>query len=108
MPPARDPRLEMELIKLLMQVAWADGVVDEQESVRVFDHAKRLKLQPNALDLLWQCLQGKRKLPAPDLGFLRQHADVACDLAEGLVHADGQVTEEEVEVLAQIESMLRG
>jgi uncharacterized tellurite resistance protein B-like protein len=108
MGTARDPRLEMELIKLLMQVAWADGSVGEQEAVRVFDHARRMQLQPRALDLLWECLQGKRKLPAPDLGLLRQHAEVACDLAEELVHADGEVTEEEVEVLAQIESMLRG
>jgi len=96
----------MELIKLLMQVAWADGAVGEQEAARVFDHARRLNLQPKAVDLLWDCLRGTRKLPAPDLGFLRQHAEVAYDLAEGLVHADGEVTEDEVDLLAQIKSLL--
>jgi uncharacterized tellurite resistance protein B-like protein len=102
----RDPRVEMELIKLLMQVAWADHEVGEEEAKRVFDHARRLNLSQKAQDTMWECLRGTRKLPAPDLGFLRQHAAIAYELAEGLVHADGEVTEDEVDTLAQVKSLL--
>ena len=106
MSTARDPKLEMECIKLLMQVAWADHEVGEAEAERVFAHARNLKLSQKALDVMWECLRGSRKLPAPDLGFLRQHAAVVYELAEGLVHADGEVTEDEVDTLAQIKTLL--
>ena len=103
---ARDPKLEMECIKLLMQVAWADHEVGQEEAERIFSHARTLKLSQKAMDVMWECLQGSRKLPAPDLGFLRQHADLAYERAEGLVHADGEVTEDEVDALAQVKALL--
>jgi len=108
MATPRDPRLEMEIIKLLMQVAWADGEIDEGEAQPIFDHARRLGLSQKASDVLWECLRGARKLPAPDLGYLRQHAELAYELAEELVHADGRVSEDEVDVLAQLKSLLAG
>src|SRR5687768_14115120 len=106
MSTARDPRVEMEMIKLLMQVAWADHEVGQEEAARVFEHARKLNLSAKAVVVMWECLRGSRKLPAPDLGFLRQHAEVAYELAEGLVHADGEVSEDEVETLAQVKSLL--
>jgi hypothetical protein len=51
-------------------------------------------------------LSGKARLPAPDLGFLRQHRVDALAAADKLVRRDAEVSDDEVEIIAQIQQLL--
>lgn len=101
-----DKKVVLETIKLLMQVAWADGEVGEAEWAQIMAAAEGLELNPRNLDLLRQCLTGERKLPAPDLGFLREHAAAAIEAAEKLVLMDEDISEAEGDVLHQLRQLL--
>jgi uncharacterized tellurite resistance protein B-like protein len=99
-------RVDVEIIKLLMQVAWADGSVAPDEAQAILAHARNAGLGDRALAALDSCLTGKARLPAPDLGFLRQHRQEALSAADKIVRRDAEVSDEEVEIIAQLQQLL--
>lgn len=99
-------RVDVEIIKLLMQVAWADGSVAPDEAAAIVGHARAAGLGERALAALDSCLTGSSRLPAPDLGFLRQHRQEALDAADKIVRRDAEISDEEVEIIAQIQQLL--
>jgi hypothetical protein len=104
--PSEERRVNIETIKLLMQVAWADGSVGDEETAQILSHARRANFGDKAIALLEECLRGERKLPAPDLGFLRDHRGEALGAAEQLVCSDGEVTGDEQKTLDQLRALL--
>ena len=101
-------RLNIEIIKLLIQVAWADGEVAEDEVEHLRDRAREAGLGDKAVAMLDAFLGGERKLPAPDFGFLREHRDAALSAAEKMVRSDDEVRTSERELLAEIQILLDG
>jgi uncharacterized tellurite resistance protein B-like protein len=99
-------RVDVEIIKLLMQVAWADGSVAPEEATAILEHARAVGLGERALTALDSCLSGKARLPAPDLGFLRQHRVEALAAADKIVRRDAEISDDEVEIIAQIQQLL--
>ena len=65
-------------------------------------------LSDEAIAVLRSCLEGGTKLPAPDLGFLREHRDVALAAAKQLITSDRRVEDEEREIFAQLKELLGG
>jgi uncharacterized tellurite resistance protein B-like protein len=102
-PPGQ---LGFEVMKLLLQVAWADGELAEGESDALMAHADTLGLDAASRQLLTGCLAGTAPLPAPNLGLLKQERVAVLKLVREVITSDGQVSEEEEELLAQISQLL--
>ncbi len=99
-------KLARELVILLLQVAWADGEIAEEERAHILDLADRAGLGAADRVAFEACLAGEAKLPAPDMGFLRQHAQAAMRAAEALVMADQEVDEGESTTLDELRELL--
>lgn len=103
---SNDTRLSFELLKLLLQVAWADDQVVDDEREHILSTARRAGVADADLAMLESCLRGEEPLPPPDMGFLRDHRDKAVAAAETLVDVDAGLAAGEADVLAQIREML--
>jgi uncharacterized tellurite resistance protein B-like protein len=101
-----DPARALELIKLLMQVAWSDLALSSKEIAVVLEAAKRWGVPENeAIDLV-TAIADRRSLPAPNLALLGAVKDEAMEMAKQVVGADGVVRADEEEILAEIEGLL--
>lgn len=103
-----DVSFDTEVIKLLLQVAWADDVVDPREKEMIFGLARSWFVPEPELKVLMQRLDQGVPLPQPNLKLLRTRPDDVLEAARGLVDVDGKVTTEESEMLEQIKELLAG
>lgn len=101
-----DNQLNLEILGLLLQVAWADEEVASQEAAAIIGRARKLDIGDDHVALLEACLRGEKTLPPPNMGFLRDHRDQALAAVRALVYVDGTKSEGESEILEQIEEML--
>jgi hypothetical protein len=103
---SEDNRLNLEILGLLLQVAWADEEVASQEAAAIIGRARKLDIGDEHVELFEACLRGEKTLPPPNMGYLRDHRDQALAAVRALVYTDGVKTVDESEILAQIEEML--
>lgn len=99
-------RLTHELLKLLVQLAWADDAISRSESDHILFIARAAALDKQELEELELALQGRAKPPPPDLGLLREHREEALSAARVLLMADNQMTQSESEMLEQLRELL--
>jgi hypothetical protein len=105
-PAPAESDFAFELLKLLLQVAWADHDVAPAEAQTRLGFARQQQLSEEKLALLSACLAGKAPLPPPNLGFLkRRRLDVLRAVKE-LLLSDLSVAEEEDTILEQISTLL--
>jgi uncharacterized tellurite resistance protein B-like protein len=95
-----------ELVKLLLQVAWADHGVAPAEAETLLAFARRSGLPEGELSSLQAMLTGQAPLVPPNLGLLKQRRTDALRAVKELLLSDREVTEEEEEVLSQIAALL--
>jgi uncharacterized tellurite resistance protein B-like protein len=109
LPPsaAQDPTLALELVKLLLQVAWADDDVQPAEAEALLTYAKRCALPAAELELLGDCLAGRAPLPPPNLGYLKEHRLDVLRAVKDLLLSDLHIAAEEEQILSQISALLR-
>ena len=107
-PPTGDVAFDTEIIKLLLQVAWADDKVDAHEKDMIFGLARSWFVPEPELKVLMERLDQGQPLPQPNLGLLRTRADTVLEAARGLVLSDGKVAEEESAMVQQLIEMLKG
>ncbi len=105
--PTADAMFAFELLKLLLQVAWADDDVAPEESNALLTYATKSELSQDKIDLLTTCLAGKTPLPPPNLGFLKERRLDVMRAVKELLLTDLHVAAEEEAVLGQISSLLR-
>ena len=101
-----DARFHVELLKLLLQVAWADMKVGEQEAHLLRDLAKLLSLPLDELAKLEAAVSGGTPLPPPDIGILRERRTEVIAAVHRLAAADGRIGKAEGEVIAEVEALL--
>ncbi len=95
-----------ELVKLLLQVAWADHEVAPAEANALLAFARRSSLPETELEGLQAMLTGRAPLVPPNLGLLKQRrADVLRAVKE-LLLSDLEVADEEEDILGQIAALL--
>ncbi len=99
-------RVQVETIKLLVQVAWADHEIAPEEVTFIIEAAKRAKVSAHDVATLGEWLDDRMTLPPPDLGFLRQHADEVITAVSLLITSDNRIVKDEVDALNQIRAML--
>jgi uncharacterized tellurite resistance protein B-like protein len=96
-----------ELIKLLLQVAWADHDVAPAEAQALLDYARRQGLSHSELKQLTAMLNGSAPLTPPNLGLLKQHRTQVMRAIRELLLSDLAVSADETEVLEQLSVLLR-
>ncbi len=94
-----------ELMKLLLQVAWADDRVVPQERRVLVGLAQKLSLEPARITEIDACLEGAA-LPPPDMQLLRSRRAEVIEAAEQIVMVDDEIADDENSVLAQINELL--
>ena len=106
--PTGDVKFDTEVIKLLLQVAWADDEVATREKDMIFGLARGWFVPEPELKILMERLDQGIPLPQPNLKMLRSRVDDVMEAVRGLVLSDGKVAAEESEMIKQIQEMLKG
>jgi uncharacterized tellurite resistance protein B-like protein len=98
----------LEVMKLLLQVAWADHSIHEAEAAAIEQHAKEQGYPPEQIAMLDEWLSGRAPLPQPNFAVLRPRRTEVLRQVRRLLHSDQHVAEEEEQVLTQIAELLSG
>jgi uncharacterized tellurite resistance protein B-like protein len=96
----------IEVVKLLLQMAWSDDELDPEEREQIRGAATKWGVPPADLQILLERLDQGEPLPVPNLKLLRRKPDAAIAAARRLMLADGKIAQGEAEMLAQIKEML--
>jgi hypothetical protein len=106
-PSVSQAEYASELVKLLVQVAWADHDVAPAEAEKLLDFARSNGLGQQELDSLQAMLTGQAPLVPPNLGLLKQHRTEVLRAVKRLLFSDTkQLADEEEELLSQIATLL--
>lgn len=100
------PGFEHELVKLLVQVAWADHEVAPEEVQRLLAFAEQGGLSEAERAALEAALSGKAPLSPPNLGLLRQRRTDTLRAVKQLLFSDQKLTQDEQDVFDQIAALL--
>jgi uncharacterized tellurite resistance protein B-like protein len=95
-----------ELVKLLLQVAWADHDVAPAEAEALVAFARRSHLPDAEITGLRDMLAGRTPLVPPNLGLLKPRRTDVLRAVKELLLSDLQVAEEEEDILSQIAALL--
>jgi uncharacterized tellurite resistance protein B-like protein len=104
--PAPSPQFASELVKLLLQVAWADHEVAPAEAAALLSFARRSSLPEQELSELQAMLTGRAPLAPPNLGLLKQRRTEVLRAVKELLLSDLAVVDEEEDILSQIAALL--
>lgn len=96
----------LEVLKLLLHVAWVDGAVDQHESQLILSLGRSWTVPEGALQALLESVKEGKKPDEPDWALLKTRADDAVMAARTLVLADGKVKAEESVLLKRIVATL--
>jgi len=96
-----------ELVKLLLQVAWADDDVALKEADALLAFGRRSQLSEEQLELLADCLAGKTPLPPPHFGLLKERRVEVLRAIKELLGSELRVGAAEDAILEQISALLR-
>ncbi|MDF3070293.1 MAG: hypothetical protein K0R38_5894 [Polyangiaceae bacterium] len=96
----------LELVKLLVQVAWADHEVAPAEAEKLLGYARRSGLTDQDLAGLSAMLTGRAPLVPPNLGVLKERRTEVLRAVKELLLSDLEIAEEEEEVLEQVAALL--
>lgn len=96
----------LELVKLLLQVAWADHELGPAEAEVLLAYARRNGLEESQLRDVAAMLSGSSPLVPPNLGLLKERRPEVMRAVRELLLSDRAITAEEDEVLSQIAALL--
>jgi hypothetical protein len=96
----------IEVVKLLLQMAWSDDELDPEEREQIRGAAVKWGVPPADLQILLERLDQGEPLPVPNLKMLRKKPEAAIAAARRLMLADGKIAQGEADMLAQIKEML--
>ena len=104
--PSPSVEVNVETLKLLLQVAWADDTLDPKEREAVVKVGPAWGVPQDTMDLLLKHLDLGKPLPQPNLKLLREHRAVVLAAAEWFVGVDGVIDETEKEFLVTVGELL--
>lgn len=96
----------LEVLKLLLNVAWVDGEVEQHEANMLLGLGRSWSVPEAALQKLMEGLEAGKRPAEPDYALLRGRADDAMQAARALVLADGKVMPEETQLLKRVQAVL--
>lgn len=101
-----EDRFGLEVLKLLAQLAWVDGKVEQRERLVVQGLGRSWSVPEKDLQALLDALQAGGKTPEPDLALLRTRGDEVLEAARALVAAEGREAGEEKRLLEDLQRRL--
>lgn len=101
-----EDRFNLEVLKLLLHVAWVDGSVDQHEANMLLGLGRSWTVPELALQKLMESIKAGKKPTEPDYVMLKSRADDVLQAARALVLADGKVQAQEVELLKKVQAAL--
>lgn len=104
--PSPIAEVNVETLKLLLQVAWADDTLDSKERDAVVVLGVKWGVPDETMAMLLKHLDMGKPLPQPNLGLLRQHRAVVLAAAEWFVGVDGVIEESEKDFLSTVGELL--
>lgn len=96
----------LEVLKLLLNVAWVDGDVEQHEANMLLGLGRSWSVPEAALQKLMEGIKAGKRPAEPDYALLRQRPDDALQAARALVLADGKVLPEETQLLKRVQAVL--
>jgi uncharacterized tellurite resistance protein B-like protein len=102
-----DPSFAFEIVKLLLQVAWADDELASEEVAAVRDFARQSGVGDADLSTLEDCLAGRARLPVPNLGLLKSQRTEVLRAVRKLLQSDSRINEDEERLLNELTEALR-
>ena len=103
-----DKDLHREVIKLLVQVAWADREIAPEERDYIVGMAQGAQFDTEEIEELRLALEDPARLPAPDFEFLKRYKDDVRRAATVLIRMDRIVAPDEARMLEDIDRLLAG
>lgn len=103
-----EDKFNLEVLKLLLHVAWVDGTVDQHEANMLLGLGRSWSVPEAALQKLMESVQAGRRPSEPDFELLRSRSDDAMQAARALVLSDGKVMPEESALLKKVQAALLG
>lgn len=105
---SNDDTFNLEVLKLLLHVAWVDGAVDQAEANMLLGLGRSWTVPEVALQKLLEAVKAGRRPAEPNWELLRQRSDEVLQAARALVLADGKVQREEIALLKNVQAALMG
>jgi len=99
-------QFELEVLTLLVVVAWADQQIDDREVAVVLELARSSGASDVEIETLRAGLADRYLLPAPNFQLLRARRDEVMALVDQMIGADRQVVADEKAVRAAILRLL--
>jgi uncharacterized tellurite resistance protein B-like protein len=106
MTPSAEDRFNIEVIKLLLQVAWSDKQLTHSEQLVIFGLGRSWTVPELELQALLGTLKAGGPLPEPDLAVLRTRPDDVLDAARALAVSDGSFADSEKALIERIKTLL--
>jgi uncharacterized membrane protein YebE (DUF533 family) len=104
-----DKTTRLRLLRVVAAAAWVDGEVDERERAFVEKLLTRLPLGEDERKTVRGYLDVPPHPAEVDPGKIpREHRELLMSLVSELVHADGEVDDEELEAYHELEALLLG
>lgn len=101
-----DDLFNIEVLKLMLQLAWSDEQIDEREVDTILGAARSWRVPESEVASLKKLLEGKGRPPAPDLALLRDRPDEVFEAARALIACDGRMQAAEQEMLEELRVIL--
>lgn len=92
----------LEVLKLLLNVAWVDGEVDQHEAQMVMGLGRSWGVPEMSLRALMDEMKAGKKPGEPDWALLKTRRDDAITAARALVLSDGKIQAEESAFLKRV------
>ena len=103
---SEEDRFNLEVLKLLLNVAWVDGAVEQHEANMLMGLGRSWSVPEAALQKLMECIAAAKRPGEPDYELLKTRPDDVLMAARALVLADGKVMPEESALLKRVKEAL--
>lgn len=98
----------VELLKLLLQVAWSDHRLDPREMQTLLAMGRSWMVPEPELQALKLQMEHGKPLPSPNLSLLKPRLDEVLEAARALCASDSELAADEKEMLEQLKALLGG
>lgn len=106
MAHSAEDTFNLEVLKLLISVAWVDGAVDPHEAQMVMGLGRSWSVPEPSLQAMMADLEAGKRPAEPDWTLLKTRSDDAITAARALVLADGKIQPEESALLKRVVASL--
>jgi tellurite resistance protein len=101
-----DDAFNVEVVKLMIQLAWSDERLDAREVGLVLGVARSWSIPEPEFAAFKKLLEHGGTPPAPDLALLRDRPDEVLEAVRALIASDGRLQAAEKEMLEELRIIL--